>query len=319
MSKKNYSGFAIALAWPGTFCKQPGSWYDPLTLWLGINKNHYYRVGHAAVVLVDTENNKCHYFDFGRYHAPFQHGRVRSADTDHELEMKIAPVISKDKRTILNLREILAERQGNAACHGEGELSGSYCQVDFHSAFNKAVEMQKNSSIPYGPFRKKGSNCSRFVNTTIQAGNPGGRFRFGLKYRRILTPTPLNNVRSLKNHLVIPANPKVIRFKPIQRLDNVQLRGTLAQPSKHPNIPSNAQWLSGEGAGSWFSFRFKETSLEVTRYSPNGVVECDGIYESGIPGMNQSIQHLKIAYPSDCNKITLDDSGKTMQFNRVSG
>ncbi len=79
MHGETHTGFAIAIAWPSTFCKQPGSWYDPLTLWLGVNYNHYYRVGHAAVVLIDPDKNKCHYFDFGRYHAPFQYGRVRNA------------------------------------------------------------------------------------------------------------------------------------------------------------------------------------------------------------------------------------------------
>ena len=49
------SGLAIALAWPQTYCKQPGSWYDPVTEWLGINKNNYYRAGHAATVLIDIK------------------------------------------------------------------------------------------------------------------------------------------------------------------------------------------------------------------------------------------------------------------------
>ena len=71
------TGFAIALAWPETYCKQAGSWYEFITAALGINRNNYYKAGHAALVLVDGINKTCHYFDFGRYHSPFQHGRVK--------------------------------------------------------------------------------------------------------------------------------------------------------------------------------------------------------------------------------------------------
>ncbi len=52
MTRNKHTGFAIALAWPQTYCKQPGAWYDPITLLLGINKNNYYKVGHAALVLI---------------------------------------------------------------------------------------------------------------------------------------------------------------------------------------------------------------------------------------------------------------------------
>ena len=116
-NRKKHTGIAIALAWPQTFCKQPGSWYDPLTLRLGFNINHYYRVGHAAVVLIDIEHQKCHYFDFGRYHTPFQNGRVRSAETDPELEMKTTPVISNNNKSIVNFRELVFELCQNKACH----------------------------------------------------------------------------------------------------------------------------------------------------------------------------------------------------------
>ena len=65
------TGFAIAIAWPETYCKQSGGWYEPITQFLGINRNNYYRAGHAALVLIDIANTKCHYFDFGRYHLAF--------------------------------------------------------------------------------------------------------------------------------------------------------------------------------------------------------------------------------------------------------
>src|SRR6056297_275305 len=101
-NKPKYTGFAIALAWPEAYCKQPGAWYDPLLLWLKINKNNFYKVGHAAVVLADVENRKFHYFDFGRYHAPYGHGRVRSATTDDDLTIHATPEFTKDQQSIKN-------------------------------------------------------------------------------------------------------------------------------------------------------------------------------------------------------------------------
>jgi len=39
-----FTGFAIALAFPDTYCKQAGAWYDNLLNWLGIANNNYYKV-----------------------------------------------------------------------------------------------------------------------------------------------------------------------------------------------------------------------------------------------------------------------------------
>ena len=71
----NYSGFAIAVAWPETYCKQAGSWYDGILFSLGFSQHHYYKVGHAALVLINSEDNQCFYYDFGRYHALYHYGR----------------------------------------------------------------------------------------------------------------------------------------------------------------------------------------------------------------------------------------------------
>jgi len=51
------TGFAIALAWPETNCKNAGSWYDELMELLGISKNHHYKVGHAALILISKDTN----------------------------------------------------------------------------------------------------------------------------------------------------------------------------------------------------------------------------------------------------------------------
>ncbi|MEX0980728.1 MAG: DUF6695 family protein [Bacteroidales bacterium] len=316
---ENRRGFAIAVAWPATYCKEPGDWYDPVTRWLGVNRYNYYRAGHAALVLIDIDNKQCHYFDFGRYHSPLWHGRVRSGVTDHDLEIRTVPVISEDGHSIENFREILEELQQNAACHGEGKLYASYVAVNFQLTHQKALEMQLASPLSYGPFVRGGSNCSRFVNTVIRAGRPGLKQALRLKYLVPLTPTPLNNVNSLQHRTVLPVMRSTVPFTPFRRLNREELLSTLPQPEKHPGIPGGAQWLSGEGAGSWFVFDAGEGALKVTRYSPDGKVECRGLYEGAGISHVTSGGHFTVDYPSDCEKILLKNGIRKIRFTRVKG
>jgi len=318
MSTSINSGFAIAIAWPETYCKQPGSWYDPLALMFGINKNNYYKVGHAALVLIDIINQKAHYFDFGRYHAPYQYGRVRSAETDHDLKINTIPEISGDGQEIKNYHEILHELQTNPACHGEGTLYASYCKVNFEKAFAKANQMQEKSPIPYGPFKYKGSNCSRFVNTAILAGNPDLKYRFSLKYLVPLTPTPLSNVNSFENRQIIPKLLKNDAFCPSNRLHKQLLKSTLPQPEIHPSIPKGAKWLSGEGCGSWFVLKLKGGILKADRYSPSGILECTANYKYEKPVDFSLTDDVQLSYPSTCKSIKLLVQNTEYQFTVTS-
>ena len=318
MNKKpKHNGFAIALAWPQTYCKQPGTWYDSITGLLGFNKNNYYMAGHAAVVLIDIGNRKCHYFDFGRYHSPYQKGRVRSAITDHDLEIKTIPRISADGKTIKNIRNILEELQFNKACHGEGELFASYCHINFQSSNNEAQLLQHNSPIPYGPFRYQGTNCSRFVNRTILAGKPGLKQKINLKYFVPLTPTPLNNVNSLNHKIVLPELREDEGFVPLEKLDQELLKSTLPPPLRNSGIPENAQWLSGEGVGSWFVISYAEGLLKVTRYSPSGDIECSGLYKNRSTTKDILVENLNVSYPSNCSLITLKNGSSRHIFENI--
>ncbi len=310
--------FAIALAWPATYCKQAGAWYEPVTTFLGFNRNNYYKAGHAAVVLVDSKNRKCHYFDFGRYHAPFQFGRVRGAETDHEMALKTVPEISADGKRLKNLEVILAELQNNPACHGDGELHASRAPVNFEDAFSKAMHMQHKSPIAYGPFKTGGSNCSRFVNTLIRSGNPPLKHRLKLRFFVPLTPTPMNNVNALNGQTKMQSFILSEPFHPVIRLPKTALRSTLSAPVRHKNIPENAKWLAGEGAGSWFVLNFRGAFLEATRYSPKGIKECSGLFISGNNEFPLAPGTYEITYPSHCKEITLLAGKKKLVYKRAS-
>ena len=318
MSKVNrQTGFAIAVAWPETYCKQPGYWYDSITHLIGISDNHYYKIGHAALVLVNSETRKCHYFDFGRYHAPFQHGRIRSEITDHGLKINTIAQISEDGNVIVNFTEILTALQLNHECHGEGALHASYCKIDFEKSFQKALQLQQKSPIPYGPVRYRGGNCSRFVCTSIVAGKPGWKYSINLKYFVVLTPTPLNNVNSLPNKVVIPKLLKTKAYCPIPIADKRKLKLTLEQPPKNEKIPQNAKWLSGEGSGSWFSINQQIENYQIKRYSPEGELECSGIFKVSNNNSFNINMPFQIDHLSHCQRVVVKQYENILVFKRL--
>jgi hypothetical protein len=315
--QQKHTGFAIAIAWPETWCKQSGAWYDGFINRLGISKHHYYKVGHAALVLIDDKTGSCHYFDFGRYHTPFQHGRVRSEKTDDGLKVKTVAKISADKKKILNFEEILTELQQNPECHGEGAIHASYGRINFEKTLAKAEAMQQQSPIKYGPFRYGGSNCSRFVNTVIRAGKPSWLAALKLNFLVPFTPTPLNNINSFPNKTVLP---KLLpfTFTPTPISDKSILKGTLREPERATGIPQNAQWLAGEGAGSWFAIRYLESEkYVVSRFAPDGKLECKGEF---IISNNQPFnieKPYRFGYLSHCGKVSLIQGQQKIEFTRV--
>tara|TARA_R110001583_G_scaffold13561_1_gene57933 strand:+ start:6610 stop:7578 length:969 start_codon:yes stop_codon:yes gene_type:complete len=316
-SSKQNTGFAIAVAWPETYCKQPGYWYDGLMNLLGFSNYHYYKVGHAAVVLINSETSKCHYFDFGRYHTPFQHGRVRSELTDHNLRIKALAKISNDACNILNFEEILSELQLNSECHGEGKLHASYCPVNFDKALKKATQLQMNSPITYGPFMYKGSNCSRFVNTCIVAGKPDWKLVFKLRANVLLTPTPMDNVNSLNNKIVIPKLLKNTPFCPAIIKDKRILKQTLAQTIRPSSVPVQAQWLSGEGSGSWFVIENNSDAFKISRYCPEGFLECQSQFNvSNSEEFNLNLSY-RIDHLSHCQKVVFIQNNNRIVFERI--
>lgn len=187
-------GFAIVLAWPDTICKQAGAWYDHPMKWLGINKNGYYKVGHAAIVLIDPNTRIPLYYDFGRYHSPKGKGRIRSAITDHELNLTTRVELDSTDSKIINLDHILKELYKNDSTHGTGELNGAVCEIDYQLAHDRVMKMSKRGFISYGPFLRGGTNCARFVCSVIQNSALSTRKKLGYVFPLTITPTPMWNL-----------------------------------------------------------------------------------------------------------------------------
>lgn len=189
----------IALAWPDTLVVQEGKWYDLPMKWLGVLKNGYYKVGHAAFLLVNHKNGEVHYFDFGRYHTPYQYGRVRDKYTDPDVEVKLTAKLVNDE--IANLDEILLERYNNKSCHGEGRLTAAVVKnVCFNKAYQKAKELQEREAIPYGPFVISGSTCSRLVVQVVYEATNNLLTKFLIKVPYTISATPRSNNKVLNEH-----------------------------------------------------------------------------------------------------------------------
>jgi hypothetical protein len=313
----------VALAWPHTWCKQAGGWYDPLLRFLGINHSYYYKAGHAALIIVGIEQEKCFYFDFGRYHAPWHHGRVRDEISDTDLSISIKPEFDREKKNLTNLKDILHEMQKNPSYHGDGPVHASQIPGNFDKAYSKAKSMQERVFIPYGPFVMGGTNCSRFVSQVIRKGNIPFRNWLRMFFLVPLTPTPMSNMNSLHQKIKVPKSVAEEAFQPMQISGQLKgksigrfLKTTKSAPDKPLHIPPGSQWLSGEGAGSWFYVNPSDNLLEVVRYSPQGAVECKEKFTFGGSNGFDPKQDYTISYPSDCQRISLRQKNALFSFSR---
>ena len=184
--------FIITMAWPEGMVAATGSWYDKFA-----STNGKYRVGHSALILINSKTKKTCYFDFGRYHTPKGYGRVRDVETDSDVDLMNAEIRNGK---ILNIKKILFQVSSMKSTHGEGKLYAALMgSVSYKKAFYAAKKMQDKGVLPYGPFIFNGSNCSRFVASVIKSANPSviKKLRFSLPF--CISPSPKRNV-SISNH-----------------------------------------------------------------------------------------------------------------------
>ena len=196
-----YKDFLIILAWPEGMVSAAGSWYDKY-----LSTNGKYRVGHSALVLINSTTKKLHYFDFGRYHTPSGFGRIRDAETDTDVSINQLAEVSGSNVT--NIQQILFEIYNNEACHGEGKLYASVVsKVNFTSAFNYAKSWQNNGAINYGPFVLNGTNCSRFVAKIARKSVNSYFMKLRLRFPFCISPSPKRNVSICnKDYYIVEKN-----------------------------------------------------------------------------------------------------------------
>ena len=190
--------FIIVLAWPELMVQVPGSWYD-----FFFRKTGKVRGGHSALILVNTNTKRLYYMDNGRYHCPLGYSRIRDEETDHDIRISLLADIQNGE--IQNIRQILTETINKKANHGEGTLYASVLpRVNFESSYFYAKEQQERGAIPYGPFVKNGTNCSRFVASTILHSTPPLITKLRLMFPFCIIPSPKRNVSTCnRNYYVL--------------------------------------------------------------------------------------------------------------------
>ncbi len=99
----------------------------------------------------------------------------------------------------------------------------------------------------------------------------------------------------------------------------MQIRKGAMHPPEFPKtIPSNSQWVSGQGVGAWFAIKQAVESNEynIKRFTPKGSLDCDRIFEIE---ENGSIFDIEKAYQfthlSHCAKCRILQGKKIFEFN----
>ena len=280
------TGAIVALSWPDTKIRNASSWYDGLMSIMGICKDGYYSVGHAALLLIDYRTGKIRYFDFGRYHTPFGYGRVRDEQSDPELTINTRAEVVEGN--IINIKDILLELQDNRSTHGDGKVVCSITDgIDYDLAIASSKSIHGRGAVPYGPFQFTGSNCSRFVARIYKAG-----FTSYLKKRRISNwylyfHTPTSNIiftHTRENVFIVEQGEFRVEESMMDIYKNtskVSKETKIEKTPKKIKLPESVFCLSGTGGDTYFQLdkTNKNHLFRVRRYSEYGELEIDDIFQ----------------------------------------
>lgn len=83
------------------------------------------------------------------------------------------------------------------------------------------------------------------------------------------------------------------------------LNTVLPAPERAATIPTDAQWLSGEGGGSWFFIEEKGSLYTITRFSPGGKIECKGDFFIDSGYTFDVRRDFEFVYMSHCSEVTI--------------
>ncbi len=325
------TGIILTLAYPETIVTHAEEWYSPFMHYFGIGSKKYVRAGHAALVLINKSTGVLEYHDFGRYITSAPNGRVRGKTTDGELDFPIQADIENGK--ITNIKSILKFLATHPKLtHGEGTLYASVCnRIDYEKSLTYINSMQAKGFITYAAFKTEATNCARFVTDTLIAGLTDDKLKMKLKRSKWFTPSTIGNVvLADTDDFVYKVSDKgnISRFEStiskVNRalfLDRLQgysssTVGTL-EPKQNSTKKSHAQWLGGIAAGAWFELYDLETTNEFRfrRISPDGRVDCDGIYKMTSEGFD-ILKDYRFVHYSNCAFFHVEQGGGKFRFEK---
>lgn len=293
---ENSLDLALVIAWPDKTARGDERWMALLKR-LGIVKNLNFRVGHAAIILVDRQSGLLAYYDFGRYVTPRGYGRARSAESDPRLVLATRAQVEANGH-IGNLQAILTELyEMEYATHGGGRLFFSVATgLSYTAASRFARKIVEDGPVKYGAIARGNNSCSRFVAQVLLAGwsatNPAKR---RVKYPESLKPSPMSNVvNASPDQTVYCYHNGVLKAESMTRLQSLRFQadlllhnlssakavalpcdrqpGSIGEPERPPSVPRSAHWLGGIGEGAWYSLEVTDEQevLTVVKYSSDG-------------------------------------------------
>jgi hypothetical protein len=307
INSMNHQDIAIIIAWPDQTARGDEAWMAFFKR-IGIVKNLNFKVGHAAIVLIERQSGACSYYDFGRYITPRGYGRARSSLFDPRLHLETRATWNAHNEWN-NLLELLEEMDCKAkATHGGGRMYFSISEgLNYQKASQFAQSLVDLGPILYGAVAPHNNSCSRYVAQILLAGwdrkdprrkdllrpeslkpSPMSNVVNGVLDRKIfcwfegqLTSQNLNRWKSLRfqiDQLAINLSSKRSKLLPSDTSN-----GNIDAPKRPFGIPLATHWLGGLGEGAWFQFEEVEVSqnlYKLTRYDEEGTIEYTQYYES---------------------------------------
>lgn len=330
MNRNN--GTIIPIAWPDDLVASNLMKYDNFLSWFNICKNGFYKVGHAAMLLINEDTGKVCYYDFGRYIAePRRYGRIRSVKTDAELAFDIKAFVQDGK--IVNLEEILLYTNAHPHTHGKGTMYASVRRAyNFESVYRHIEQRQSQGLIKYGAFEIGGTNCSRFVAQTMAAfADPVEKFK--ILYPWYGTPSPLGNVFKGNGHKMYVVNEGQIKAEDVSRFikqfntlrekilfDNEdytphikESRKGAFEPKNRPDFLSpKAQWIGGVGSGAWHEIlEIHPRSVRFRRSQQDGHIDIDDYFQfNGLSDGLDPAKEVSFVPGTNCAKLILRQENK---------
>lgn len=99
------------------------------------------------------------------------------------------------------------------------------------------------------------------------------------------------------------------------------MHGRTIEPKKEKNIPTTAQWLSGEGCGAWFHIEHKENNVFIiSRYNTHHGIDFTEEFtlEEGDVNEFDSKQPFKVLHISHARKVQVEQETKYFLFKKIT-
>lgn len=337
-----YNDLVIIVAWPDATMRGDERWMMFFKK-LGIVKNLNFKVGHTAVILVNSQTKDLQYYDFGRYISPRGQGRARSVESDPRLRLDTKAEIDANNN-IRNLKEIIMELDSlREVTQGVGRIFFSVASdVSIQLARQYADGLVRAGSTPYGAVARGNNNCSRFITRLLIKASQKYHIFHSVRYPETIKASPMSNVVNVcaDRRIFSYEEGEGMRFLRMNRFgslwflmrqlkDNVSSRLSRALPDdeiigamkaglRPAHLPETAQWLGGVGEGAWYTLEAYDHNghFLVSRFTEEGEEEYRHVFYTQEPF--DAERPFEITYDSHLLFTTVQQEGNRIRLHAIA-